>query len=178
MKHIYLIPTFLIFALSLFSCSSDDDSTEEEIISEFAMTAKINGETFEANTPFGDNMFTDFNIFSIYPIEDFVLLQARMGGIVGNQEINLWLKRSDIVVGSYNVSYDDLGLTPPTHYIRYYNNNNSISEFTLAGVVNITEVDSATSIVKGTFEFTTVDDEETAPVDFTITNGTFNYIYK
>ncbi len=177
MKSIFLIPTLLTFALSLFSCSSNDD-TNETVVSEFAMTATINGDSFEANNPFGNNEFSDTNIFSRYPIEDFVLLQARMGGVFGGKEINLWLKREDITVGSYNVSYEDLGLTPPTHYIDYIDGTNNIDEQTLNGVVNITEVDSSAKIVKGTFEFTTVNDDELAPVDFTITNGAFNYKYE
>ena len=180
MKQLFLIPTLLIFALSLFSCSETDetDETEKSIISEFAMTAIINGDSFEANNPFGNNEFSDTNVYSRYPIEDFVLLQARMGGVFGGKEINLWLKRGDIIVGRYNVSYEYLGLTPPTHYIDYIDNTNNIFEFTLEGVVNITEVDSSVKIVKGTFEFTTVNDDESAPVDFTITDGTFNYKYE
>ena len=71
---------------SLFSCSSNNDNIESETL-DFAMTAMINGELFEANNPFGDNKFSETNIFGRYPIEDFVLLQARMGGAFGGKEI-------------------------------------------------------------------------------------------
>lgn len=177
MKRLFFITRLLIFVLFLASCSSTDEA-EEPVISGFAMTAKINGDSFEANNPFGSNEFSETNIFARYPIEDFVLLQARMGGAFGGKEINLWLKREDIIVGSYNVFYKHLGLTPPTHYIQYIDNTNDIYEQTLEGVIKITEVDNLMKTVKGNFEFTTVNDDESAPVDFTITDGEFNYKYE
>ena len=157
---------------------NDEQSGSETGNSEFAMTAMINDISFEANNPFGTNEFSDTNIFNFYPIEDFVLLQAREGGLLGQKEINLWLKREDIVVGSYQVTYEFLGLTPPTHYIDLVDNTNSIDEQTKEGTISILEVDETLKIVKGTFEFTTVNDDEFAPVDFTVTNGTFNYKYE
>lgn len=174
----------LILALALssvlFSCSSDDDNNNNNNNNPaFAMTAKINGATFEANNPFGTNAFSSTNIWDYYPTEDYVMLQGRQGGIVGNPEINIWLKKSDIAVGTYAIGQETFD-TPPSHFIDLIDNSNDISENTNEGTIVITEVNSATHIVKGTFEFTTVDelDNPAAPIDITVTDGTFRYTYE
>ena len=111
MKKISILLLTLTLALSSCSSSSDDDGG-----SSFAMTARINGATFEANTPFGDNMFSNTNIWDYFPMEDYVMLQGRMGGILGNPEINIWLKRTDIAVGTYTIGGETFS-TPPSHFI-------------------------------------------------------------
>lgn len=172
--------TILVFALSLamFSCSSDSDSSSEKD-PEFAMTAKINGVTFQANNPFGTNDFSGTNLWDYFPEEDFVMLQARQGGVLGDPEIDLWLKRSDIAVGTYVVGKETFA-TPPSHFIDLVTTSNNISEYTKSGKIVITEVNKSTKIVKGTFQFTTVDDlqNNSAPIDFTVTEGTFRYKYE
>jgi hypothetical protein len=167
----------LVLPFVLFSCSSDD-SPNEESIPEFAMTASINGSDFKANTPFGNNMFSNTNIFSYFPIEEYVLLQGRAGGVFGNPEINLWLKRSQIVVGTYTVSEDMFN--PTTHTIDLIDNSNDESESTVDGTVVITNVNTSTKIVKGTFQFTTSDNSglENPVINYTITNGKFRYQYE
>lgn len=168
----------LVIAMTLTSCSSNND---ENLLDEtgFAMTAKINGDTFEANNPFGTNDFSTTNIWDYFPLADFVLLQGRQGGIVGNPEINIWLKRSDISEGTYPIGQETFA-TPPSHFIDLVDNSNAISEYTKQGSITITEVNTTTKIVKGTFEFTTLDDlnNASAPVDFNVTEGTFSYKYE
>ncbi len=170
--------TLLLLALTIISlsCSSDDGNSED--IPQFAMTAKINGNTFQANNPFGDNSFSSTNIYSTYPIEDFVLLQARQGGVLGNPEINLWLKRDQIAIGTYNFSTDDSNLT--SHVIDLIDLATDDSESTIGGTITITEVNQSTKIVRGTFEFTaSFNIGATPPVaDYTVTNGTFRYRYE
>ncbi len=176
--------TILAMALSMtfIGCSSDGDSDSNNnnpSTPDFAMTAKLNGTVFEANNPFNNNEFSNTNIFSYYPIEDFVLLQGRQGGIWGNPEINLWLKRADIAVGTYTVSQETFD-TPTSHFIDLIDNSNDISEHTKEGTIVITEVNASAKIVKGTFTFKTVQelDNPAAPVDINVTEGTFHYKYE
>ncbi|HSD13057.1 MAG TPA: DUF6252 family protein [Flavobacterium sp.] len=174
LKHSLLILPFLFL-----SCSSDDSSsTPADTQPEFAMTATINSAQFKANNPFGTNAYSTTNIWDYFPEEDFVMLQGRQGGVWGNPEINIWLKRSDIVVGTYPIGGEAFE-TPPSHFIDLVDNMNDESEYTKQGSITITSVNTTTKIVKGTFTFTTVDDPNNpeAPVNNTVTNGTFNYKY-
>jgi hypothetical protein len=70
MKNYYKL-VLAILSFILFGCSSDDESAE------FAMSAKINGTSYRANSPSDDNLFSVDNLFDYYPVEDFVLLQSR-----------------------------------------------------------------------------------------------------
>lgn len=173
MKKISLL--FLALSLSLVSCSSDGGSSSE---STWAMTAKINGTTFQANNPFGTNEFSNTNIWSYYPIEDYVMLQGRQGGAFGTPEINLWLKRSDIAVGTYTIGSETFD-TPPSHFIDLIDLVTDDTESTKNGTIVITSVNTSTKIVKGTFAFTAVADpsDPASPVTYTVTDGTFNYKY-
>ncbi|SNR15608.1 hypothetical protein [Tenacibaculum jejuense] len=177
MKKYYTLFLLLIITVSFSSCSSEDDSNNND--SEFAMTAVINGEVFEANNPFGTNEFSSTNIWNYYPIEDFVMLQARDGGIVGTREINIWLKRTDITPGVYNFGPDTF-TTPPSHFIRMFELTNDISELTRGGKIEIKSVNTTDKIVEGTFEFTTSEnpDDPSSPIDFTVTEGKFRYKYE
>jgi len=179
-KFLFVVPT-LIFVLCVSSCDSDDSIQEEnpDQNSGYAMSAKINGIVFQANNPFGTNEFSTTNIWNYFPLEDYVMIQGRQGGLLGTPEILIWLKKSDIVVGTYQIGEETFD-TPPSHFIDLVDNSNTISENTKQGTIVITEVNSSEKIVTGTFEFTTVDDilNPTAQVDFTITEGTFNYIYE
>lgn len=175
MKKISIL--FLTLSLALSSCSSSDSSSSD---SSYAMTAKINGETFEANSPLGTNGFSNTNIWNYFPIEDFVLLQGRAGGVLGDPEIELWLKRTDIAVGTYTVAPETFD-TPPSHHIDLIDNRNNEGESTKGGTIVITEVNTTTKIVKGTFEFTSTDGDQNDPasvVNATVTNGTFRYKYE
>jgi hypothetical protein len=177
MKKIIFV---LSMSLALFSCSSDDDNTTVNIPQNpgYAMTAKLNGVLFQTNNPFGNNEFSSTNIWNYYPEEDYVMLQGRQG-ILGNPEINIWLKRTDIVVGTYIIGEETFD-TPPSHFIDLIDNSNDISENTKEGVITITEVNTTTKIVKGTFAFKTVDElgNPSAPIDFNVTEGTFRYTYE
>lgn len=172
----------LALSLTMLSCSSSDDGDTVGTVPEgaplYAMTAKINGTVFEANNPFGGNTFSDTNIWSYFPLEDYVLLQGRQG-FAGPKEINLWLKRSDIAVGTYQIGSETFD-TPPSHFIDLIDNTNELSEYTKEGIIEITEVNTTTKIVKGTFQFTTIDDinDPAAPVDFNVTEGSFRYRYE
>lgn len=163
----------------LFSSCSSDDGTIQDPTPQFAMTAKINGTVFQANNPFGNNQYSTINLWNYFPIADFVMLQGRKGGIFGNPEINIWLKRTDIAVGTYTIGQETFS-TPPSHFIDLVDNSNQESEYTLGGTITITAVDASTKIVKGTFSFTTADsaNDPNATVNNTVTNGTFRYKYE
>jgi hypothetical protein len=170
---------FLLFSLPfiLFACSSDDSDSNNN--NQFAMTAEINGVTFEANNPYGTNLYSSTNIWDYFPLEDFVMLQGRQGGLLGNPEINIWLKRTDMTVGTYGFrseTYD----TQPSHFIDLIDNSNEEMEETIGGTITITEVNTSSKIVKGTFQFTASDNvENPVPVvNKTVTNGTFRYQYE
>ncbi|WP_299188754.1 DUF6252 family protein [uncultured Aquimarina sp.] len=165
-----------ITILTFVSCSSDDSSPEN---SNYAMTAKINGEDFQANNPFGNNEPSSTTIFNYFPKEDFVLLIGREGGVIGGKEIKIWLKKSDIIVGSYETGPETFDTTP-SHFIDFLDLTNEIDESTKNGTIEITEVNTSTNTVTGTFSFTTVDgtSDPSSPIDFNITDGTFKYIYE
>lgn len=143
-----------------------------------AMTANISGVSFQANNPFGTNLYSSTNIWDYYPLADYVMFQGRQGGLIGNPEINIWLKRTDMNVGTYTIGKENFS-TKPSHFIDLIDNSNSVSEHTIQGIITITEVNPTTKIVKGTFSFTTTDDISPAVpiVNYTVTNGTFNYQY-
>lgn len=169
----------LVLPFLFLSCSSDDSpSNEENTQPEFAMTASINGTAFKANNPYGTNAYSTTNIWDYYPEEDFVMLQGRQGGLLGNPEINIWLKRSDIAVGTYTIGAETFE-TPPSHFIDLVDNAGEGFENTKEGTIEITSVNTTTKVVQGTFTFTTVNDpnDPEAPVNNTVTNGTFNYKY-
>lgn len=167
----------LILPILLLSCSKDDNSTDNPT-PQYAMTATINGQPFKANNPFGGNQYSETNIWSYFPVEDYIMLQGRQGGVFGNPEINIWLKKSDIVVGTYVVGEDTYN-TPPSHFIDLTDNSNDTYEETKNGTIEITEVNTSTKIVKGTFKFNTVDSvsDPNEPINNTVTNGTFRYKY-
>jgi len=174
MKKISIL--LLTLSLALSSCSSSDGDGGGG--SSYAMTAKINGATFQANNPFGGNDFSTTNIWDYFPLEDYVMLQGRAGGVFGNPEINIWLKRSDIAVGTYQIGQETFS-TPPSHFIDLIDLSTEDTESTKEGTIVITEVNTSSKIVKGTFRFTCVADLDTAnaPVTYIVTDGTFKYKY-
>jgi hypothetical protein len=59
-------------------------------------------------------------------------------------------------------------------------NSNEEFENTISGTLVITEVNTSSKIVKGTFQFTTSNNVEDAVpvVNMNVTNGTFRYKYE
>lgn len=170
---------FLFLTLVILSCSSDNSNEENPNTTNpaFAMTAKINDVIFEANNPFGNNKYSSTNIWSYFPTEDFVMLQGRKSGAFGTPEINIWLKKTDIVVGTYTIGPETFSTTP-SHFIDLIDISNLEDEHTQSGTITILEVNTSTKIVRGTFEFITVTEPNgspTAVVNNTVTNGTFRY---
>ncbi|WP_111685530.1 hypothetical protein [Winogradskyella tangerina] len=178
MKLTYLKkPLLLIFGFLLVLSCSSDDSDPPQNTPDFAMTFRLNGEYYEVNNPFGDNKFSNTNIFTSYPIEDFVLLQGR-NGLLGAIEIDLWLKRDQIIAGTtYQVDNDTDGAGDTTH-IDLIDNSNNFFESTVSGEVNVLTVDTENKIVTGTFEFVAQDFSDPANTTINVTEGTFNYIYE
>ena len=173
-----------IITLCLFSCStsdseSDDNNTSEDP-PEYAMTAKINDYLFQANNAYGNNAFSDYTIRDYYPPNEYILLQAREGSTFATlREINIWLKKSDIIVGTYTLGAETFEIKP-SHYVEFIYPSSTEPISTKEGKITITEVNTSAKIVKGTFEFTTVPylDDPSSPVNFRITNGKFNYTYE
>lgn len=192
MKAIKNLLSIFVILMSLTFVSCTDEAIDPSLlvpvensptngggtVSGFAMTAKINGVQFQANNPFGTNLYSSTNIWSYFPLEDYVMLQGRQGGLLGNPEINIWLKRNQIVVGTYPIG-EETYTTPPSHFIDLIDNFVDGFEETVQGSITITEVNTSTKTVKGTFQFTTSDDvNPVSPViNNNVTNGTFNYKY-
>ncbi len=169
----------LALSLTFFSCSSDDggSNTDNPSNSGYAMTAKINGTVFQANNPFGTNAFSSTNIWNYFPEADYVMLQGRQGGVWGNPEINIWLKKTDIQEGTYTIGQETFS-TPPSHFIDLTDIATEEFQYTKEGSITITEVNTSTHIVKGTFNFKTADDLDGAPINNVVTEGTFRYTYE
>lgn len=142
--------------------------------SPFAMTFKINGMQYNLNNPFGNNESSTTNIFSAYPFSDYILLQSR-NGLLGNIEIDLWLKRTDLVAGTtFQVNQDTMETT--TH-IDLIDNNNTTDETTVSGSITIDFVDPVNKIVRGTFEFNCAEYQTPTTINQNVTEGTFEYVY-
>lgn len=165
----------LTLAFTILSCSSDDDSGSMS----YAMTAQINGETFEANNPFENNEISSTNVFTYFPQEEFILLIGREGGTFGPKEIKIWLKKSDIAIGTYPIGSETFDTTP-SHFIRFLDLTNDQGEYTKEGSLEITEVNTSTKTVTGTFELITTEDIsfQDSPVNFTLSEGKFKYKYE
>lgn len=178
MKKVALLLVFS-FTILFSSCSSDDSSPNQDPTPQFAMTAKINGISFEANNPFGNNKYSSTNIWDYFPTADFVMLQGRKGGVFGNPEINIWLKRTDIAIGTYTVNQETFSTTP-SHHIDLIDNSTQESQYTKGGTIVITGVNTSTKIVSGTFSFTSANtaNDPDATVNNTVTDGTFRYQYE
>ncbi|MAX69477.1 MAG: hypothetical protein CMC76_00010 [Flavobacteriaceae bacterium] len=169
--------TLLLLGIFFFSsCSSDSDNDEpENQTPEYAMTFKLNGELFEINNPYGTNEFSPTNVFSAYPIEDYVLLQAR-NGLFGLVEIDLWLER-DLIMEDAVFQVGEESDESATH-INLIDNRNNFFESTTSGEVSILTVDTTNKIVTGTFEFTTQDLYSPGDTTINVTEGTFNFVYE
>ena len=126
--------------------------------------------------PFGTNESTP-SIFTDYPDEDFITLKGRPTDNYFN-EINMYIKRTDLHVGSYDFVYEDYN-NSTTFIIWIDNSNGDIYEHTKNGNVTITEINTETKFVKGTFNLDVVDLWSTTPdvVHTSITEGTFAYYY-
>ena len=175
MRKIKIVCSLVMF-LTCLSCSDSNNDDQEK--TEFAMTAKINGVLYEMNNPFGTNEASG-SIFSYYPDEDYIMLQGRFGGVFGNPEINIWINRNDLKVGTYSVGRETDGEDTHIDLIESSNDTlgNPIYENTISGAIIIDFIDVNEKVVKGTFEFSTTEGDETFPVNFNITEGTFNYRY-
>ncbi len=177
MKNLKLFFYLSVILINLIGCSNDETPNNET--SEFAMTAKINGVLHEMNNPFGTNEATS-TIFTYYLNENYIKLQGSYGGTLGLIEINIWINRDDLKIGKYSVGLDTY--TTATHIDLIDNSNdtygNPIYENTVSGFISIELINTTDKTISGTFEFNTIDGElATEPVNFEITEGTFNYKY-
>lgn len=142
----------------------------------FAMTYKVNGIFKQVNNAFNNNEASGTTVWAAYPTSDYILLQGG-GGFTSAQEVNIWIERSLLVSGT-TISIDNTTFQVSSH-IDYIDNSNSFSEDTQTGIINITFVDPVNKIVQGTFELSTIDeDNPVAGNEFDITEGTFNYTYE
>jgi len=180
--------TWLFLALIMFSaCSNDDDNDTDVFDSDYAMTAKINGETFQANNIHGDNKATDVTLYSGYPQDEYFRLAgtAFYGDVLHSIEINIFVNKNQLAVGTYEVGVDsdgEMNGNQHRHHIDLIDNTNddngAIFEYTISGQINITDIDTGAKKIKGTFEFIAGENSDiNATVVSEVTHGTFNYDY-
>lgn len=169
---------FIFLVLVLNSCSSDNSENPEDPTvptSKFAMTAKIDGTLWEMNNPFNSNFATK-PLYTYYPTAEYIQLQGRKGV----DEIILYIKRSDLKIGTYPI-------TPETYdasktQIQFIFNTKPKNQYVAKGTLSITSIDLNTKIIAGTFSFNCVEDYSKPigadnPVTTQVTDGTFNYKY-
>jgi hypothetical protein len=178
MKITKALLIFLMLVLN--SCSSDDNNNSEtpddnNPTSKFAMTAKVDGELWEVNNPFNSNFATK-PLFTYYPASEFIQLQGRKG----IDEIVIYIKRTDLKVGTYPISAE----TNSEHktQINFTYNTKENNQYVTEGSLSVTAVDLTAKTVKGTFSCKCVEDYSKPisadnPVTTTVTDGTFNYKY-
>ncbi|TDO69870.1 hypothetical protein EV143_11345 [Flavobacterium chryseum] len=171
---------FLFLLLVLNSCSSDNNSDSpedsENQTSKFAMTAKVDGTLWEMNNPFGSDYATTF-MSDYYPEEEYILLQGRINF---GDEIRLYIKRSDLKVGTYPLTKNTYDASKTQVEISY--SNKAKSQYPVDGSLSVTAIDLNAKKVTGTFSFNCVEDDSkpistSNPVTAKVTLGTFNYRY-
>ena len=178
MKTTKILLLFLILVLN--SCSSDNDSNtaDEEVTvptAKYAMTAKIDGVLAEMNNPFNSNFATK-PIFDYYPATEYIQLAGRLG----LDEIRLYIKRSDLKVGTYPITFSTFNASKTQIDISY--NSKGIIQYPFEGKLSITSIDLTAKVVAGTFSFNCVEDygepvSTSNPITTKVTEGTFNYRY-
>ncbi len=140
----------------------------------FAMSFKLDGSQYNQNNPSGNNEASSSTISSSYPSTEYILLQSR-NGLFGDVEIDLWIKRDDLVA---NTTYDvNEGTDGVTTHIDLIDLRSTEFEYTISGTVTIDFVDSINKIVKGTFEFNSGINPWSTDSSNMVTEGIFNYVY-
>lgn len=140
------------------------------------MTAVINGELFEMYNPNGTDEATR-SVFTFYPNLDYIQLQ---GAKISDNNllevgIDIWIHRNNLQVGTYQVGVGTFGTA--TH-VDLIDTRSAETENTISGSITITDIDIDDKIIKGTFEFNAADISDiSAPVNATVTEGTFHYRY-
>jgi len=170
-----LFPSLFIMLTIFSGCSNDD--TDQGNSKEFPMTAKINGILYEMTNPFGTNEDTARIFGYNYSNQDYIILQGRPDLNINalSKEINIFINRDDLKVGTYNVGVDTDEVT--TH-IDLIDLETIETENTISGNITITSIDTTNKIVKGTFEFDAADESNiNSPINSVVTEGTFNYKY-
>jgi hypothetical protein len=167
---------FLFLLLALNSCSSDSDSPNDST-SKFGMTAKVDGTLWKMQNPFGSDYATTF-MSDYYPETEYIMLQGRNSNFI--DEIRLYIKRSDLKVGTYSITKNTYDASKTQVEISF--NTKGKSQYPIAGSVSVTAIDLNAKKVTGTFSFDCVDDDDepisaSNPVTTKVTEGTFNYRY-
>lgn len=148
--------------------------------SDYAMTAKLNGNYYEMNNMFGFNEATQPDI-SFYLSDNFIELRGRKITKNATIEVYLWIAKTDLKTGTYNLNANTM-ISNRTHAGLVYNSNNtklsSVYRETLTGKIRITNIDTVNKTIKGTFEFkATPEKHKIDAPHFEITDGTFDYVY-
>ena len=171
----------LFFILVLSSCSSDTNSEENPEnptvpTSKFAMTAKVDGTLWEVNNPFNSNFATK-PLFTYYPATEYIQLVGRKG----LEEIRLYIKRSDLKVGTYTITKGTFDASKTQIEVSMALSKENMQEV-IEGSISITSIDLNAKTLAGKFSFSCVEDDSkpvstSNPITTKVTDGTFNYKY-
>jgi hypothetical protein len=176
------LKTLLLFLILLLnSCSSDNNSEENPETptvptSKFAMTAKVDGTLWEVNNPFNSNFATK-PLFDYYPATEYIQLVGRKG----LEEIRLYIKRSDLKIGSYTITKSTYDASKTQIEVSMALSKENMQEV-IEGNISITSIDLSAKTLAGTFSFSCVEDDS-KPVSASntittkVTDGTFNFKY-
>lgn len=135
---------FIFILLVLNSCSSSDSSDDSEPKSKYAMTAKVDGKLWEMKNPFGSDYATN-TLFDMYPEEEYILLQGRINFF---DEIRLYIKRSDLKVGTYPITKNTFDGSKTQIEISF--NSKGKSQYPVDGSLSVTAIDLKAKKVTGT----------------------------
>lgn len=148
--------------------------------SNYAMTAKLNGNYYEMNNMFGFNEATQPDI-SFYLSDDFIELRGRKQTLDGTFEIYLWIAKSELKEGTYTLNANTMIYNKTHAGLAYRSNNTEIQGVyrkTVSGRITITHLNRQSKTIKGNFEFKTNPDQANTGIpNFEITDGTFDYVY-
>ena len=141
------------------------------------MTAKVDGTLWEMQNPFGSDYATTF-MSDYYPETEYIMLQGRNSNFI--DEIRLYIKRSDLKVGTYPITKNTFDASKTQVEISF--NTKGKSQYPVSGSLSVTAIDLSAKKVTGTFSFDCVDDDDepisaSNPVTTKVTEGTFNYRY-
>lgn len=146
------------------------------------MTANIDGTQYNNMQPFMYPITPDVHVenqgaFPDYPLFLWIQGDTNITGLTNQREINLHIPNSKWAPGTYNLIWD-AGYEQTECWVKFvllttpeYHATNC------TGTVTVTEFNTVTRRIKGTFQFSYIKvDANSNPVGtFQVTNGTFNY---
>lgn len=178
------ILTLILVAAFAVSCSSDDDTPSGGNPVTYPMSATIDGQVFSMwpengtnlSDPTGGMFGSEYHLLEGYKLVNIVgALTAKEPIVEHDYYVRLAIPKIDIAVGTYDFTNTQL----PNDYFADLEIISAVDgegedEATAGGTIVVTNWDSVTRRLQGTFEFTTNDGLTSTETH--VVTGTFNYI--